>query len=120
MKISKKKSRRNSNGKGKKRGVIRVINLRRFVMSIIILLGVIFSILAMLSKTTYSHGEIDYKIRYVTKGETLWSIAKEQLLENEYYSDKDIRFIIEDLREINNLKNGNVTANQELKIPTID
>lgn len=98
---------------------LKIVNFKKFIMSTMILLGMIFFISTLLPKSTYSHGEINYKIRYVTNGETLWSIAKEQLSENEYYSGKDVRDIIEDLKQINNLKNSDLKINQELNIPTI-
>ena len=96
---------------------LKIVNFKKFIMSTIVLLSIIFVTLTILSKSTYSHGEISCKVRYVARGETLWSIAKEQSSENEYYLNKDIRFIIEDLKEINNLKDCNLKVSQELKIP---
>lgn len=96
---------------------IRIVNLKKFVVSIMVLLGIILAFFTVLSSSTYSYGEVNYKTRYVANGETLWNIAKEQLNENEYYSNKDIRFIVEDIKETNNLKNCSLKINQELKIP---
>ena len=97
---------------------IKIVNLKKFLTSIIILVSILFLAVSMLSKT-YSYTVPEYITRYVTSGETLWSIAKEQVNENEYYSNKDIRYIIEDLKQINDLTKSDLKLNQELKIPTM-
>jgi LysM repeat protein len=59
-------------------------------------------------KTIYIQPE--YKVHIVKPGETLWSIAKE------FNTDKDIREVIYDIKQLNNV--GSVIyANQELLIP---
>ena len=60
-----------------------------------------------------------YKSIYVSEGDTLWNIAKENQITNQYYKDKDVRYIINDLMEINNLSNSNIRINQEILIPIV-
>lgn len=80
----------------------------------IILLNTIFSI-----KGSYSKGNINYKKEYISYGDTLWSIAERESKNNKYYQDKDIRYIIYDLKQINNFTSSNLSEGQEIKIPKI-
>ncbi len=48
----------------------------------------------------------------VRGGESVWSIAKENNPEN-----KDIRRLVYEILDINNIKDGTIYAGQELKIP---
>lgn len=98
---------------------MRIANVKKFIRSILIILGVILSLTLFISKTSFSHGETEYKTIYVSEGDTLWNIAKSNQKNNSYYKDKDVRYIINDLIEINNLKNSNINVNQELLIPII-
>ena len=98
---------------------MRIANVRKFIRSILIIMGIIFCLTLFISKTTLSHGEIEYKTIYVSEGDTLWNIAKSNQINNGYYKDKDVRFIVNDLMKINNLSNSNINVNQELKVPKI-
>jgi len=98
---------------------MRIANVKKFIRSILIILGVILSLTLFISKTSFSHGETEYKIIYVSEGDTLWNIAKTNQINNGYYKDKDVRYIVNDLIRINNLNNSNININQELKIPII-
>ena len=53
----------------------------------------------------------------IQPGDTLWSIAKNEANENSYYADKDLRYIIKDLKKINNLDNSDLSIGQKLLIP---
>ena len=55
----------------------------------------------------------------VDDGDTLWNIAKTQQRTNEYYKDKDVRYIISDIKKVNNLSTSDIYVEQELKIPTV-
>lgn len=57
--------------------------------------------------------EGEYTIYYVSKGETLWTIAKQQNFEN-----KDLREIIHIIEKDNNI-DGHLTIGQELKLRSI-
>lgn len=98
---------------------MRIANVKKFIRSILIILGVILSLTLFISKTSFSHGETEYKTIYVSEGDTLWNIAKSNQTNNGYYKGKDVRYIVNDLIEINNLNNSNININQELLIPII-
>ena len=98
---------------------MRITNGKKFIRSILIILGVILCLTLFINKATLSHGETEYKTIYVSEGDTLWNIAKSNQKNNGYYKDKDIRYIINDLIRINNLNDSNINANQELLIPII-
>ena len=97
---------------------MKIVDAKRFVRSILIVLGIITILSLMLMNTTLSHKEIEYKIIYVSEGDTLWNIAAE-LQNSNYYKGKDIRYIIEDIVKINNLDSKSLMANQKLEIPII-
>ena len=96
---------------------MRIANVKKFIRSILIILGVILSLTLFISKTSFSHGETEYKTIYVSEGDTLWNIAKLNQVNNQHYKNKDIRYIINDLMKINNLSNSNIDINQKLLIP---
>ncbi len=79
---------------------------------------IIFIVIIVFAKASYSKQEIHYKVTYVDFGETLWSIAKEEQEINKYYEGKDIRTVINDIKHNNNLKDSNLYEGMELKIPS--
>ena len=98
---------------------MKIKNVKKFVRSIFIIIGLMLLIMLVIGKASYSKKEVEFKTICVSQGETLWSIARFNQENNSYYKGKDIRFIINDLMEINNLENSNINANQELVIPII-
>ena len=98
---------------------MRIKNLKKFVRSIFIIIIMTIVIILLIGKASYSNKQIEYKIVSVSSGDTLWNIAKINQENNNYYKGKDIRFIINDLMEINNLKNSNINVNQEIMIPVL-
>ena len=98
---------------------MRIANMKKFIRSILILLGIILCLTLFISKGSLSHGEPEYKTIYVSEGDTLWNIAKSNQKNNQYYKDKDVRYIINDIMEINDLNNSEININQELLIPII-
>lgn len=68
---------------------------------------------------SYSNTEIDYKSKFVSRGETLWSISSEEQKSNKYFENKDIRKIIFEIRKINKLPNNEIYEGLELKIPIL-
>ncbi|MBE5820691.1 MAG: LysM peptidoglycan-binding domain-containing protein [Clostridiales bacterium] len=103
----------------KRRYFMKIVNTKKFIRSILLILGIIFIISLIISKASFSYKVTEYKTIYVSSGDTLWSIASMQLKTNDYYKNEDIRFVINDLIKINNLENSNIQANQELKVPII-
>lgn len=97
---------------------MKIKNIWKFIRSILIVLGILLLLSLIVSKTILSYGNIEYKIIYVENGDTLWSIAS-KLQYDKYYNGKDIRYIIEDIKQINNLENSNLYINQEIEIPFI-
>ena len=51
-------------------------NVKKFIRSILIILGIMLSLTLFVSKSTLSHGEPEYKTIFVSEGDTLWNIAK--------------------------------------------
>lgn len=82
------------------------------ILLLIIILNTIFSI-----KGSYSKVEVKYKSEYASQGDTLWAIAERESKNNKYYQDKDIRYIIYDLKQINNFSNSSLKEGQEILIP---
>jgi hypothetical protein len=79
---------------------------------------IIFILIIIFAKASYSKQESTYITKYVYSGETLWSIAKYEVENNEYYKNKDIRYVINDIKYVNKLKNSNLSAGMEIKIPS--
>ena len=98
---------------------MKIVNFKKFIRSLVITLFIIFCISLVFAKSSLSHKEVEYEKFYVESGDTLWTIASYLQNHNDYYKNKDIRFIISDLKDINNLKSGNIYANQELMVPVI-
>ena len=95
----------------------RKINKKRIIRNIIILSLIIIGCISF-NNTSLSRTQISYKTIYTSFGDTLWSIAKKEQKNNEYYN-KDIRDIIEEIRQVNNLNDTQISINQKLEIPTI-
>lgn len=98
---------------------MKIKNVKKFVRGVLIILGIIFILSLIIVKSTYSYTSKEYKILYVKSGDTLWSIASDLQENDKYYEGKDIRYIIGDLKEINNLNTSTVYINQEIQIPII-
>ena len=98
---------------------MRIVNVKKFVRSIVVVLLIIFGVSLICAKGTLSHKEAEYKKVYVSEGDTLWTIAGEMQKNNDYYRNKDIRYIISDVKKINNLESSNIYVNQELMVPVI-
>lgn len=79
---------------------------------------IIFILIIIFAKSCYSKEETDYKIKNVYEGDTLWSIASLEQENNAYYEGKDIRYVINDIKYINNLKNSSLYEGMQLKIPS--
>lgn len=97
---------------------LRIKNKFKFVMSTSILFIIIICIVLSMISSTYSYVEVKYKDIMVSTGETLWSIASEEKKYNEYYKDRDIRYIVDDIKLNNDLGKGYLQVGQILVIPT--
>ena len=89
---------------------MKIVNRKKFIRSmaiVIFLLVALFNI--SVAKSNKEEAEIiDYTI---TKGETLWSIAKEYTP-----NSKDIRQTIYEIKQLNNMSDSTVYENQTIKI----
>ena len=97
---------------------MKIVNKKRFIISNLILFSIAFMLLYM-SKVTLSTNIVNYTETYIEEGDTLWQIALCQQENNEYYKNKEIREIINNIKKINKLKNSNLSVGQKIIIPTI-
>ena len=98
---------------------MKIVNLKKFIRSIVFILLVIFILSLIFAKGSLSHKKVEYKKIYISNGDTLWSIASELQSNNSYYKNKDIRYIIDDVKKLNNLESSNLIVGQQLMIPVI-
>lgn len=98
---------------------MKIVNMKKFVRSVSVTIGLIIFLILMLTNISFSHTEINYKEISVSSGDTLWSIAKYEKDNNIYFEDKDIRDIIAEIKRINNLNASNLSIGDKLSIPTI-
>lgn len=96
---------------------MKIKNVKKFIRSVFIIFLGILLLTLIINNKILSHKEVEYKKIYVSNGDTLWNIAKTNQANNDYYRDKDIRYIVYDLMKINNLNNCNIKVNQEILIP---
>ncbi|MBQ3408091.1 MAG: LysM peptidoglycan-binding domain-containing protein [Clostridia bacterium] len=97
---------------------LKIVNKTKFFRSFILFTVALSFILLNIGNKSASEEIQNYKTITVNSGDTLWSIAQYEKNENNYYKDTDIREIVHDIKEINNLKSSNLNVNQSLKIPT--
>ncbi len=93
-------------------------NWKKFLRLIVIVIGVIIFINLLIPDKSLSHQKLAYKTIAISNGDTLWTIAKVEQEKNSYYKGKDIRDIIQDIKNVNNLKNSSLKINQTIEIPT--
>lgn len=95
---------------------MKIVNKTKFVRTISILIMLICTVIVF-SKNTYSKGEISYKEEYIYSGDTLWNIAKNEIGNNKYFENKDIRDAVDELKSINNFSSSELYEGQKIKIP---
>ena len=89
---------------------MKIVNLPRFIISMIIIVCILSFITSMLTTRVFSAASIQYDSIVVSEGDTLWSIANN--------IGGNINKNIYEIKEINNLENSIIYVGQELKIPT--
>lgn len=97
---------------------LKIVNVKKFFLNCTMLLEIVVICGIIFTNKSYSKSEEVYKNETIVQGETLWEIAKNEKNNNDYYKDKDVRYIVYDLQQINNLLNTNLIDGQEIIIPT--
>lgn len=98
---------------------MKIVDKKKFIRSVGITIGLIIFIILILVNTSFSHTEVSYKQIYISSGDTLWNIAKYEKENNVYFEDKDIRYIVDEIKYINNLNTSNLNIGDELNIPIV-
>lgn len=99
---------------------MKIVNMKKFLRMTLIVFVIIVGISLYFSNVSFSKGDIKTKTVNVTKGDTLWSIAREEQENNAYYENKDIRDIIYEIKKINKLdNNSNLKIGQRLIIKSL-
>lgn len=98
---------------------MKIVNKAKFIRGIFIIAFIISLICVFSNSVAYTNSEWQLKEKYIGNGETLWSIASEEINSNLYYRNKDIREVISDIKKVNNLSSSTLQAGQRLEIPTI-
>lgn len=92
---------------------MRIKNRKKFIRGLIIIIAITS---LFICKSTLSYNELEYKTIYVSSGETLWEIAENEQKTNSYYANKDIREIVNNIKNINKLEDSNLYEGQKLLI----
>lgn len=96
---------------------IKIIDKNKFIRTISLLITILLFIICLITHDSYSRSEINYKIDYVIKGETLWQIAEREIKDNSYFENEDIQNVIIEIKKVNNMKTSNLSEGMEIKIP---
>jgi len=99
----------------KKKKFVR-INLSKFIRSIIIIILVAVGITFIATKSIYSYIEPEERVIYVQPGDTLWSLAKYAKDSSSYYKEMNIKDVVYELKNNNNLSSNNIESGQKIKI----
>lgn len=87
---------------------MKIVNKKRFIAVTITILFIIIGALQTIKAKTVDYVIIDYQVE---KGNTLWQIAEENKQKG-----TDTRKYIQDIKQLNNMKNFNITTGQIIKI----
>ena len=99
---------------------MKIVNIKKFLRSVLIIIGLTLIICLISSNITLSHIEPTQKVISISSGDTLWSIAEYEQENNEYYKDFDIRDIIYNIKKLNNLDtNINLQVGQKIVLNKI-
>ena len=95
------------------------LNTKRIIKLSVVIGILVIMVLLFIHSTSLSYKDIEYREMYVSRGDTLWNIAKSEQENNMYYKGKDVREIIFDIKKVNNLTSSDLRVNQKLLIPSI-
>ena len=95
---------------------LKIVNMKKFISSLIMVtIGIIFLLFTGFSNT-YSKVDIRYKDEYIISGDTIWKIAEKEASENKYFKNVDVRSIVKEIKNINNIKNETLEIGQKILI----
>ena len=98
---------------GKKK--YKIVNRFKFMRFIIILVSLVLIIILFFQKRNKAYSSL-YEEQYIeieiTKGDTIWDIARE-FMPKEY----DIRKMVFEIKEINNMDNAKIYPGDSVKVP---
>jgi hypothetical protein len=97
---------------------LKIVNVKKFITSTLIVLGIIALVYTIFSNKSFSKTEVKFKTETIVSGDTIWEIAKNEKNYNEYYKNKDIRYIVYDIQNANNISNTNLNEGDIILIPT--
>lgn len=98
---------------------MKIVNFKRFSIFVIGVILMIIVFISILDTNSLSKAKINYIDFTVSSNDNLWKISKIIKEKNINYSNKDVREIIYEIKEINNLSDSNLVQNQILIIPEI-
>ena len=99
---------------------LKIVNRRRFLFSFTILIIIAICTIGFGFNNTFSREKEKVKEKYISKGDTLWQIALEEKDNNKYFRNKDIRLIIDEIKEFNHLKCSDIKEGDYIRIPFIE
>ena len=95
---------------------MKIVNRKKFIRSNLIL-AILLGTILFFANNTYSNVETKYKEEYICAGDTLWTIAQNELKNNKYFDGKDIRYVVNELKTINNLSDSSLKEGERIRIP---
>ena len=72
---------------------MKIVNVKKFIRTISILV-ILILIIILFSNKTYSKVDTKYKEESIILGDTLWSISQEESKNNKYFENKFIFLIL--------------------------
>lgn len=96
--------------------IMKIVNRKKFIRSNLIL-AILLGTILFFANNTYSNVETKYKEEYIYAGDTLWTIAQNELKNNKYFEGKDIRYVVNELKTINNLSDSSLKEGERIRIP---
>lgn len=95
---------------------MKIVNKTKFIRTVSIL-SILIMGLVIFSSKTYSKADVAYKEEYIYSGDTLWSIAEDEVIDNKYFENKDIRDVVSELKVVNNLSSSDLYEGNKIRIP---
>ena len=90
---------------------MKIVNMPRFIVFLIIVMFLISFCTSLLTKTVFSASPIEYDKVVVAQGDTIWSIASNL--------GGDINRNVYEIKKINNIDNSIIYVGQELLVPVV-